>query len=171
MVVDGPSGSGKTRLAAALAAALRAGGEKVSTLSTDLLATWREPFSFWSQLEEQVLGPLARGEQGRLQVVDWTGPEPRPGGWRRVPVPDLLILEGVSAGRRAVRDRAGLLVWVELPDRALRLERAVGRDGEHTRSSFRAWQDAEDVHFAAEGTRAAADLHVPARLDRPVIGP
>jgi hypothetical protein len=72
----------------------------------------------------------------------------------------MLILEGVSAGRWTLADRITTLVWVEIADRALRLERAVARDGESSRRHLQRWQDQEDAHFAADGTKLRADLVV-----------
>ena len=59
--------------------------------------------------------------------------------------PAMLILEGVSAGRWAIAGRAGVLAWLELPDRAERLQRAVDRDGEGSRRFLQQWQDDEDL--------------------------
>ncbi len=58
--------------------------------------------------------------------------------------------------------RAGVLVWVEEPDRAERLERAVGRDGPASRPMLAAWQDDEDAFFRADHTRERADLLITA---------
>lgn len=160
-VVDGPSGSGKTTFAAAWAEHLtRRGAGAVAVLGSDLLATWDDPFDWWVRFEQGVLESLATGRPGRIQVTDWSSGAPRPGQWRTVPVPDVLILEGVSTGRRAVTRWASVLVWVEVPDRAARLDRAVARDGEHTRPDFRRWQQSEDAFFGADGTAARADMIV-----------
>jgi uridine kinase len=70
----------------------------------------------------------------------------------------VLIVEGVSCGRAEITDRASVLVWVELPDRRTRLERAVARDGPQSRRQLRAWQDDEDSFFAADRTRQRADV-------------
>lgn len=159
VAVDGPSGSGKSTFAAALAERLRAASDlTVELLSTDLLATWDDPFGWWPALEQGVLQPLSRGEPGWLAVNEWSTGAPRPDGCRLVPLPGVLILEGVSAGRQQAADRVSVLVWVETADPGQRLERAVARDGEATRPHLLNWQRREDEHFAADGARARADL-------------
>jgi hypothetical protein len=130
----------------------------VVVVSTDLLATWEEPLSWWSVLEEHLLIPLAAGRTSRLPVVQWISGHPRPGGAITVPPVDVLVLEGVSSGRAAVADRLSALVWVEVPDPVERLERAVARDGEESRRFLVRWQTQEADHFAADRTRARADL-------------
>jgi uridine kinase len=158
-VVDGPSGSGKSTIAQLWAReVLLAGAPSVSVFSSDVLATWDEPFGWWSRFDTGVLGPLASGRSGRVQATDWSTGAPRPGAWLDTPPTSVLIMEGVSCGRAEVGDRAGVLVWVELPDRRNRLERAVARDGEQSRSYLTAWQDDEDAFFAADRTRQRADV-------------
>lgn len=133
-------------------------GPLVAVVSTDLLATWQEPLQWWPLVEEHLLSPLADGRAAQLPVLRWVSGHPRPGGLLHVPVIDVLILEGVSAGRAAVTDRLSALIWVEVPDPVLRLERAVQRDGEPMREYLRRWQFQEAEHFAADGTAARADL-------------
>ncbi len=157
-VVDGPSGSGKTTFAQLWAESVRARGTSVALFSSDLLATWTDPFGWFDRFDDQVLGPVARGRPGRIQLTDWTGDEPGPGDWRDIPVTDVLILEGVSSARTGIGGRTSVMVWVEIADRAERLERAVGRDGEPSRRFLSAWQDDEDAFFAADRTCSRADL-------------
>jgi hypothetical protein len=64
----------------------------------------------------------------------------------------------VSAARAAVTNRLSVAVWVEVLDRAVRLERAVARDGEATRPYLVRWQAQEAEHFASDGTKARADV-------------
>ncbi len=158
VTVDGPSGSGKSTLAAGLHAALTGRKHATVLVRTDSFATWVDPFDWWERLEAGVLTPLSTGRPGSYLANDWSTGDPRPGLQVAVPVPEILIVEGVSAGRRAVADLVTTALWVEHPDRSQRLERAVQRDGEQIRRHLVDWQRAEDAWFAADGTRGRADL-------------
>nr|WP_106181454.1 uridine kinase [Prauserella shujinwangii] len=157
LAIDGPSGSGKTTFAREVVAELRARGARVALVSTDDFATWDDPVGWWPRLADGVLHPLAHGEPGRYRRMDWTGGRPRLGGWVEVAVPDVLVLEGVSAGRASVRPRLSLLCWVEDPDERARLNRAVARDGEESRPYLADWQRFEHGWFSADRTRDHAD--------------
>lgn len=152
VAVDGPSGSGKSTYAARLAAALGA-----SLISTDDFATWDDPVSWWPRLRDGVLEPLAAGRPGRYVRTEWTGGRPHPGATVAVEVPDVLVLEGVSAGRRSLAPRLSALVWCEVPDPALRLELAVARDGDAARGPLLTWQLFERGWFAVDATMRRAD--------------
>jgi uridine kinase len=131
---------------------------RVTVVSTDLLATWEHPLDWWPTLDEYLLAPLAAGVTAQMPVVEWVSGSPRPGGVITVPPVDVLVLEGVSSGRSAVAGQLSALVWVEVVDRAARLERAVARDGEPMRRFLARWQVDEEAHFAADATRGRADV-------------
>lgn len=156
--VDGPAGSGKTTLAAALAAASGAAVLHVD----DLLEGWgglpgvHEPIG-------GVLDALAAGQDARWRRWDWiTGARAEEHVLRPAP---LLVLEGVGSGQRAWAARTTVLVWVEAPD-DVRLRRGLARDGEEHRAHWQRWMAEEAAHFAAEQTRARADVHVTTAPER-----
>jgi energy-coupling factor transporter ATP-binding protein EcfA2 len=160
-VVDGPSGSGKSTFARLWEQVLLERGTlSVLLFSSDLLATWADPFGWFDRFEAQVLIPLAAGRPGRVQLTDWAVDPPRPGSWLEVPVVDVLLLEGVSAARLVLGNRAGVTVWVEVTGRTQRLERAVGRDGEVSRVRLAQWQHDENAFFAQDRTADRADFSV-----------
>src|SRR5699024_10300054 len=160
VALDGPSGSGKSVLADELVARLGELGESVTLVRTDDFATWDEPVQWWPRLVDGVLDPLARGRPGGYRRVEWVDGTPVPGAQVHVPVPGVLVLEGVSSARRSMAGTASLAVWVEQPDRELRLRRAVARDGELIRPHVPGWQRFEDDWFAADGTRSRADVRL-----------
>nr|WP_296064778.1 hypothetical protein [uncultured Actinoplanes sp.] len=174
VAVDGPSGSGKTVFALRLAKELDA--PVVHT--DDLLDGWDDQFTFWERLERLVLGPLRRGETATYRRYRWDVGEFGGDPVTVEPAP-VVLLEGVSAARRAIRPELSLAVYVSAP-RELRFARAVERDGDDSiafRAYLERWRAAEDRHFAEDGTAAAADLIVDgaatatddrfARLERP----
>ncbi|WP_236790794.1 uridine kinase [Amycolatopsis sp. GM8] len=146
VAVDGPSGAGKSTFAARLCAAF----ESATVISTDSFATWDDPVAWWPRLAEGVLEPLSRGEPGHYVKLDWTSGHPEPGEHVTVPPPEVLILEGVSAGRASVRPFLSALCLITGPDPAERLERAVHRDGEAARPYLEKWQDFERGWFAVD---------------------
>jgi len=158
-VVDGPSGSGKSTFARVWEQVTRDRGiASVLLFSSDRMATWADPFGWFDRFDKDVLAPLAAGRPGRVQLTDWSSGTPRPGGWLDVPVMDVLLLEGVSAGRSALGRRVGVSVWVEVAGRADRLERSVARDGQASRVNLAHWQDAEDAFFALDRPAERADF-------------
>ncbi|GIJ27565.1 hypothetical protein Vqi01_27270 [Micromonospora qiuiae] len=160
VAVDGPSGAGKTVFAARLADALaRLGGDRPPVVNTDdLLDGWDDQFTFWPRLEESVLAPVRAGRAGAYHRYSWVRrrflPCPVP-----VPAAPVLILEGVSVARAAADPELSLAVFVTAPA-ALRLDRAVARDGPAILPELRRWHDGERAHFAADQTEARADLIV-----------
>lgn len=161
VAVDGPSGVGKTVFARRLAAAFASPPPIVNT--DDLLDGWDDQFTFWPRLEAQVLGPIRAGRPGWYRRFDWH--RGRFGADRvDVPAGPVLVLEGVSAARTAIRPELTYAVFVTAP-RALRLERTLARDGEQLRPRLETWQRAEDRHFEKDGTQAHADLVVDGTVD------
>ena len=162
VAIDGPSGSGKTRLAERLGARLSA--PVVHT--DDLLDGWADQFSFWPRLEEWVLEPLRHGRAASYLRYDWilgafAGPPVR------VEPADVVLLDGVSSARRAIRPELSAAVFVTAPPE-LRLARAMVRDGGDDvafRAYLERWRTAEDRHFAEEATAAYADLVIDGTME------
>ncbi|WP_328825344.1 uridine kinase [Tomitella gaofuii] len=161
--VDGPSGSGKTVFADALVARLHGEGRDVALVRADDFATWDAPASWWPRLATGVLRPLGQGRPGGYRRVEWRRPSehapavPRPGAWVDVPVPEVLVLEGVTTARRAMAGRLDRAFWVQWGDEATRLERAVARDGEACRAHLERWQRFERGWFAVDDTRSRCE--------------
>lgn len=153
VAVDGHAGAGKSTLAGRLSAEL--GGAPV--VHTDDLATHEEPFDWVERLFAQVLTPFAAGREARHEVYDWTARDFT--GHRSVPAAPVVLLEGVGAGRRDLRPRLALTLWLEV-DRPTARERGLRRDGPALAHFWTGWSAAEDTHFAADPTRPFADLLV-----------
>jgi uridine kinase len=151
--VDGHAGAGKSTLAARLAVEL--GGAPI--VHTDDLATHEEPFAWTARLARQVLVPLSGGRGAVHQVYDWTARAFT--GERTVPAAPYVVLEGVGAGRLAVRPYLALLLWLEVAPAEAR-RRGLRRDGQELARFWTGWTRAEDAHFAADPTRPFADLLV-----------
>ncbi|MCV2491918.1 uridine kinase [Geodermatophilus sp. YIM 151500] len=153
--VDGPAGSGKTTLAGRLADALGPGAAVLHM--DDVYAGWTLTGAF-ARLAAGVLRPLAAGTPGAYHRYDWHagafGTVPTP-----VPVPDVLVVEGCGSCPRAADPWTALRIWVEAPA-DVRLARGLTRDGAALAGHWRRWQLLEAAHFAAEGTRARADVVV-----------
>ncbi|WP_307795845.1 uridine kinase [Amycolatopsis sp. 195334CR] len=167
--IDGPSGAGKTTLAENVLAEFAERGVDALGIGTDEFATWDDPVSWWPRLRDGVLRPFARGLGGSYRRMDWASGTPVPGGLITVRVPEVLVLEGVSAGRASVRAHLTCLAWLDGLDQATRLERAVSRDGERERKHLSDWQDFELGWFAADRTPDAATVRIESNAVRPFV--
>ncbi|MEU0136320.1 hypothetical protein ABZ172_20155 [Streptomyces sp. NPDC006296] len=150
IAVDGHAGSGKSTFAGRLAAAL--GGAPV--LHLDDLATHEELFGWTDRLRDQVLTPLSRAQRARYLPYDWT--ERRFGPPRTLDPAPVVLVEGVGAGRAAVRPFLAGLLWMEGAD-AESWERGRLRDGPELAEFWDGWTVAEQRHFAGDPSLPFAD--------------
>lgn len=158
IAVDGGTGAGKTVFAGRLGGALRDAGLLTEVLHTDdLLDGWADQFTFWPRLRSAILDRLAAGDPGRYRRYDWV--TRRFAEEHVLPVPDALIMEGVSAARAEVRPRLTLALFVTA-DPGSRLSRVLDRDGVDVEPELRRWMAAEEVHFARDRTPERADVLV-----------
>lgn len=151
--VDGYAGSGKSTFAARLAAAL--GGAPV--LHLDDLASHDALFGWTERLAAQVTGPLSRGETARFARYDWQRRDFTRTG--ELPPARAVLVEGVGAGRRALRPRLACLLWMDLP-RAVAHGRGMRRDGPEQAEFWDGWRRAEARHFAADPSLPHANFLV-----------
>ncbi|WP_425394054.1 uridine kinase family protein [Actinokineospora inagensis] len=156
VAVEGPSGSGKSTFARRLVGRLPG----AALVPTDDFATWDDPVGWWPRLVDGVLKPLSVGRAGRYRRIRWVNGVPEPGDWIDVEPVGILLVEGVSAGRRAVASRLSVLVWCDLPDPAERLRRTVARDGAESRVELRRWQDFEAGWYGVDRTVTRASVRV-----------
>ena len=152
--VDGCGGAGKTTFAARLSRA--AGG--VPVVHTDDFASHADPLGWWPRFDEQVVQPLLAGRPAVFRPYDWPTGRFTDDEITVAPA-GFVIIEGVSATRRAWRDDLAVRVWVDSP-RELRLRRGIERDGEASREFWQTWVLEEDAYVAAESPQRHADVVV-----------
>ncbi|WUH96395.1 AAA family ATPase [Spirillospora sp. NBC_00431] len=153
VAIDGPSGAGKSTFAGHLAEVLL--GAPV-VRSDDFRVPWdADPLTWWTPLRAAVLDPLRDGRPALLRRYDWHGD--RYGAAEEIPPGPVLIVEGVGAAWAG--SPAAFRIWIDAP-RELRRARAIDRDGPEYAAAWDGWSTREAAFFAADGTRARADLLV-----------
>ncbi|ANP53841.1 hypothetical protein J2Z21_006635 [Streptomyces griseochromogenes] len=126
-------------------------------LHLDDIASHDRLFDWTQRLLTQVIGPLSRGETAHYTPYDWHARAfgaPRP-----LPPAPVVVIEGVGAGRRALRPYLARLLWMELPHEES-WARGQRRDGAELREFWAGWVAAERAHFTADPSRPHADLLV-----------
>ncbi|MEV6172266.1 hypothetical protein AB0L99_29150 [Streptomyces sp. NPDC051954] len=151
--IDGHAGSGKSTFAGQLADALSG----APVLRLDDIASHEQLFDWTERLLTQVIEPLDRGETARYAPYDWRAR--RFGPFRLLPPAPVILIEGVGAGRQALRPHLAHLLWMEVP-REEAWTRGRTRDGEEQREFWAGWVEAERRHFADDPSRPFADLLV-----------
>ncbi|WAZ20368.1 hypothetical protein STRCI_001481 [Streptomyces cinnabarinus] len=151
--IDGHAGSGKSTFAGRLARTL---GD-APVLRLDDIASHDELFDWTDRLLTQVIAPLSRGGTAHYTPYDWHTRRFRPA----VPLPPspVVLVEGVGAGRQALRPYLAFLLWMDLP-RAESWARGRSRDGEEQREFWDGWVAAERRHFSADPSRPFSDVLV-----------
>jgi uridine kinase len=153
--IGGRGAAGKTTLARLI--------EGAQTVSTD---------EFWDgegfdipRLAREVVAPLSEGRPARYSSYDWAARRLR--GSRTVEPTGVVIVEGVCALHRTLRDAYSVRIWVDAPA-DVRLARGVARDGEESRSTWvDVWMPSEDRYVERDDPVACAHLVVRNGEDTP----
>ena len=146
--IGGHGAAGKTTLARMVPGA--------QIVSTDEF--WNGEGFDIARLSREVVAPLSRGTAAHFASYDWSAHRPR--GSRTVEPTGVVIVEGVCALHRSLRQAYAVRVWVEAPS-DVRLSRGVARDGEAARATWvDVWMPAEDRYVARDDPVSCAHLVV-----------
>lgn len=155
VAVDGRSGAGKTTLAHGVAAELTSYGS-VEVVHMDHLYPGWDGLAESSQiLATHVLEPISRASPAAYARWDWEA-----GRWGDVHTTeptDFLVVEGCGSSVGAARPHVAVAVFLDA-DRWQRQRRGLARDGETYRPFWEHWAAQEERLFAADATKAQADL-------------
>ncbi|MCM0639298.1 uridine kinase family protein [Cellulomonas wangsupingiae] len=165
--IDGQGGAGKSTFARAvvplLAGAVVVEGDDFyrdmdsCTRAALSPAAGVQRYFDWQRLRSEVLEPVRRGDPTlRYQRYDWLLEEM--GGWVEMPMPDVVLVEGVYTLRPQLLDLVDIAVWVDASAET-RLQRQVER-GENADEWIARWVAAEDHYVATYDPRSAAAMRV-----------
>lgn len=161
IAIDGPAGAGKTTLANRIANDFS--GTVHTVHMDDLYDGWVNSLTpqLTRVLVNQIAQPVSLGKGFGYRRFDWFNR--RFDEIETFSAPELLILEGVGSGQRALGRFLLELIWIDIDDDT-GLNRVLNRDGEFLRSEMLIWQHRQSAHFEEENTRDRATLRLDGKL-------
>ena len=151
LAIDGPAGAGTTTLAAQLHAEYSVDSTVRTIHMDELYNGWDGALgqSLTNALQAITSAHLS-GLTHTIKIFNWhlmkfdreevIGPT------------DFLILEGVGAAQKVVREAGAITYWLDI-DNDTGLQRVLARDGAHIEKEMRQWQIQQSIHFAKDQTR------------------
>ena len=155
IAIDGRAGAGKTTLAASFYEELSVDKTVAVIHMDDLYDGWENALS---ERLTQTLESIVKSHQDKvafeIDIFNW---QSMSFDSKRVIHPvDILILEGVGAGQKVVRDAGATLYWLDI-DAEVGIQRVLNRDGNQIASQMKQWQIAQEIHFLRDKTRENAE--------------
>ncbi len=155
IAIDGRAGAGKTTLAASFYEELSVDKTVAVIHMDDLYDGWENALS---ERLTQTLESIVKSHQNKvtfeIDIFNW---QSMSFDSKRVINPvDILILEGVGAGQKVVRDAGATLYWLDI-DAEVGIQRVLNRDGNQIASQMKQWQIAQEIHFLRDKTRENAE--------------
>jgi len=158
LAIDGPAGAGKTTLAAKLEAEYSVHSSVRIIHMDDLYDGWDDALGqSLTNVLHQITAAHLSGDQCTIKLFNW---HVMKFDREEVIAPtDYLILEGVGAAQKVVRDAGAITYWLDI-DPETGLQRVLARDGAHIEKEMRQWQIQQSIHFAKDQTRENSEFKV-----------
>ena len=154
IAIDGPAGAGKTTLAAKLLEEHSTNQSVTVIHMDDLYNGWADALGDeLSQKLGQIVRQYRLGSVFEIEIFDWSSM--KFDGVQRIQPSDVLILEGVGAAQKIVRDADAITYWLDI-EPAIGLERVLARDGHEIEVFMHQWQLDQEIHFVRDKTRENA---------------
>ena len=158
IAIDGPAGSGKTTLAKKIASQFSDVRVEIIHMD-DLYDGWENALTptLTKALELNIAGPVFEGKSFEYRKFNWLTMGFQE--LQRYALPELLILEGVGSGQKAIRKYLDQLIWIDI-EPEVGLTRVLQRDGDYIETQMRIWQMRESEHFSVDNTRDCATIRI-----------
>jgi len=154
IAIDGRAGAGKTTLAARFFDELSV-DKTVEVIHMDeLYDGWENALDEGlTKTLESIVNAHQKKEGFEIDIFNWQSMSFD--SKRQINPVDILILEGVGAGQKVVRDAGATLYWLDI-DADDGIARVLKRDGNQIASQMKQWQIAQEIHFLRDMTRENA---------------
>lgn len=155
VAIDGRAGAGKTTLASILE-------KQWSTNQTVTVIHMDDLYDGWDNALTQkltlILGKIVSAHNSRvaftIDIFNWKSMSFD--STRVIDPVDILILEGVGAGQKVVRDAGAQLYWLDI-EPEIGIARVLRRDGDQIAEHMKKWQIDQELHFLRDKTRENAE--------------
>ena len=156
IAIDGPAGAGKTTLAGNLALALSLEISVPVIHMDDLYDGWDNALG--ADLTKVLLYITDQHMQlkpSKINRYNWATSSFEAG--EEIAPSDLLILEGVGSGDKAIQDDLAALIWIDI-DPEIGVNRVIDRDGAQVADQMLKWLGTQEEYFSQHSTREKADF-------------
>jgi uridine kinase len=154
IAIDGRAGAGKTTLAARFFEELSVDKTVEVIHMDDLYDGWENALDEGlTKTLESIVNAHQKKEGFEIDIFNWQSMSFD--SKRQINPVDILILEGVGAGQKVVRDAGATLYWLDI-DADDGIARVLKRDGNQIASQMKQWQIAQEIHFMRDMTRENA---------------
>ena len=154
IAIDGRAGAGKTTLAARFFDELSVDKRVDVIHMDDLYDGWENALDEGlTKTLESIVNAHQKKEGFEIDIFNWQSMSFD--SKRQIDPVDILILEGVGAGQKVVRDAGATLYWLDI-DADDGIARVLKRDGNQIASQMKQWQIAQEIHFLRDMTRENA---------------
>ena len=154
IAIDGRAGAGKTTLAARFFDELSVDKRVDVIHMDDLYNGWENALDErLTKTLESIVNAHQKKEGFEIDIFNWQSMSFD--SKRQINPVDILILEGVGAGQKVVRDAGATLYWLDI-DADDGIARVLKRDGNQIASQMKQWQIAQEIHFLRDMTRENA---------------
>ena len=155
IAIDGRAGAGKTTLAARFFDELSVNKRVEVIHMDDLYNGWENALDeHLTKTLESIVNAHQKKEGFEIDIFNWQSLSFD--SKRQINPVDILILEGVGAGQKVVRDAGATLYWLDI-DADDGIARVLKRDGNQIASQMKQWQIAQEIHFLRDKTRENAE--------------
>jgi len=156
IAIDGPAGAGKTTLAREVHLALSLEMSVNVIHMDDLYDGWNNALS--EDLTQVLLYLVDQHKEKKpaaIRKYNWATSAFAES--EELPPADLLILEGVGSGDKALLDELAALIWIDI-DPEIGVKRVLERDGSQVADEMKKWVGAQEEYFSQHSTREKADF-------------
>lgn len=155
IAIDGPAGAGKTTFAAKFERDLSLENSVSVIHMDDLYAGWENALGEQlTQKLKEIVEAFTSRNTFTISIFNWSSNSFD--SFQTIEPTNILIIEGVGAGQKVVRDSGATVYWLDI-EPSIGLERVLARDGIEIELQMRRWQIDQARFFESDLTRNHAD--------------
>ena len=156
IALDGPAGAGKTTLAHEIYLAISPKMSVTVIHMDDLYDGWDNALSAdLTKVLRYLTEQHMQARPAKIRRYNWSNSSFEDS--EEIALSDLLILEGVGSGDRAIQDDLAALIWIDI-DPDIGVNRVIDRDGAQVADQMRKWLGTQQKYFSQHSTREKADF-------------